>query len=341
MISDPLNDISPLCKKIGFLQAEEQERIGEIIYTDVQLTSEITQKFLPKPEEEESNIPQLILNIDMSGERTQGEDEPNIPTGGCFLPNGNFVVADRGNYRLRLYDIRGNLIRYIGEGEIDPWDVSASFDGQQIVVTDWKDCCIKIYSPKGELLLKWGRFLYPSGICVNHHNHAAISDTGPHSVFVHHIEDGKTIHSFGSKNEERPTHSFRSPMYVDYNDENEIVVSDCWNHCIKMFDHRGDLLEQFGIKGSEDGQLNSPRGVCADQHSNIMVADARNHRVSVFRRDGRFLRHLLTNKQIHHPKGLAVSGTGYLMVTEGTPAVKIFMLYNDSKTPTYKLNSLN
>jgi tripartite motif-containing protein 71 len=73
-----------------------------------------------------------------------------------------------------------------------------------------------------------------------------------------------------------------------------VVVSEGDAHRIAVF-NRGDgaLLRRFGRRGSGDGELRDPRGVCflsGDRH--VAVADADNHRVSVFSIDGEFIRHI-------------------------------------------------
>jgi DNA-binding beta-propeller fold protein YncE len=73
-----------------------------------------------------------------------------------------------------------------------------------------------------------------------------------------------------------------------------VVVSEMHAHGIAVF-NRGDgaLLRRFGCGGSGDGELVRPYALCfmsGDRH--VAVADADNHRVSVFSIDGEFIRHV-------------------------------------------------
>ena len=46
---------------------------------------------------------------------------------------------------------------------------------------------------------------------------------------------------------------------------------------------------EFGKRGKGDGELNIPTGISTDSDDTVYVAEARNHRVSVFTHEGKFL----------------------------------------------------
>jgi DNA-binding beta-propeller fold protein YncE len=83
------------------------------------------------------------------------------------------------------------------------------------------------------------------------------------------------------------------PRGVCANDD-VVVVSESSAHRVSVF-NRGDgaLLRRFGSRGSADGQLQCPYGLCfvsGDRH--MAVADCANKRVSVFSVGGDFVRHV-------------------------------------------------
>ena len=89
----------------------------------------------------------------------------------------------------------------------------------------------------------------------------------------------KPTHRFGSKG--AGDGLFSTPYYVACSSRGEIVVADCSNHRIQVFDRNGKFLLKFGSKGEGNGQFNNPRGVTVDQRNNqIVVAD--NHRIQIF-----------------------------------------------------------
>ena len=252
----------------------------------------------------------LVCKINMRGARP---GEPNIPTDAVFLPNGDFVVADRGNYRLKIFNREGNLLQCVGEGELEPWSVAITKRGC-IVVTDRKDKCIKVYTTSGELVGQWGKFMWPTGIAVNRFGQVIVTDTGPHCVSIH-SSDGKLITQFGSKGS--GDEQFNQPSYVCVDSSDNLIISVWGSHCIKVFDARGQFLHKFGTWGRNEGQMMFPHGVCVDQHDNVLVAESENNRVCMFSPDGSFLRTVLTSDQVHAPWAIALNhSTGQLLVTE-------------------------
>ena len=69
-----------------------------------------------------------------------------------------------------------------------------------------------------------------------------------------------------------------------------IVVSDCLNHRVQIFDSNGMYLSQFGSKGTADGEFFCPGSVAIDPaNGDINVMDVGNNRVEIFSSSGVFL----------------------------------------------------
>ena len=73
------------------------------------------------------------------------------------------------------------------------------------------------------------------------------------------------------------------------NDQDEIAVTEYWNHRVSVFSSDGTHLRSFGRAGNNNGAFYYPTGIAFDSHGNIVVADSWNHRVQVFDRNGNFL----------------------------------------------------
>jgi len=54
------------------------------------------------------------------------------------------------------------------------------------------------------------------------------------------------------------------------------------DHAIKKLKMNGELVLKFGTKGSEDGQFQSPRGLCLTKYGLLYVCDKDNHRIQIF-----------------------------------------------------------
>jgi DNA-binding beta-propeller fold protein YncE len=105
-----------------------------------------------------------------------------------------------------------------------------------------------------------------------------------------------------------------------------VVVSEFDAHCVSVF-RRGDgsLLRRFGSKGSGDGQLSHPCGLCfmsGDRH--VAVASLVNSRVSVLSIDGEFIRHVSV-RVLRGPQGVAASDFDELVVADtGNRCLRVF-----------------
>jgi tripartite motif-containing protein 2/3 len=96
--------------------------------------------------------------------------------------------------------------------------------------------------------------------------------------------EGKFLSRFGNlgnKNE-----NFAGPQYCATNSSGDIIVTDFYNHCIKVFDYAGKFKFSFGSNGSNDGQFNGPTGVASDSRDNMIVIDWGNSRIQVFDKHG-------------------------------------------------------
>jgi DNA-binding beta-propeller fold protein YncE len=71
--------------------------------------------------------------------------------------------------------------------------------------------------------------------------------------------------------------------------DNSIFVPDYENYRIQKFTPDGQFVSAWGIKGTNDGQLNKPHSMSGDNNGNIYVTDMNNHRIQKFTSDGQFV----------------------------------------------------
>ena len=58
---------------------------------------------------------------------------------------------------------------------------------------------------------------------------------------------------------------------------------------VQKFDALGKHLQDFGSRGSKDGQFQNPCGILVDANGIIIVSDWDNHRVQLFDPEGKFI----------------------------------------------------
>ena len=89
---------------------------------------------------------------------------------------------------------------------------------------------------------------------------------------------------------------FQHPLGVAVTDKDEIVVADCGNHRVQVFDSNGTFLRSFGHKGGNAGEFNRPFAIATDKDRNIFVADRFNNRVHIFSGEGGTWVHLVAKE---------------------------------------------
>ena len=137
----------------------------------------------------------------------------------------------------------------------------------------------------------------------------------------------KPVLSFGEKGS--GDGMFQHPLGVAVTDKDEIVVADCLNHRVQVFDSNGTFLRSFGHQGKNAGEFNHPDGIVIDWNGNIFVADRGNHRVQIFSREETYLGSFGGNgsldNQLSYPRGLSLDTNGNIIVADaGNKLIKIF-----------------
>ena len=122
---------------------------------------------------------------------------------------------------------------------------------------------------------------------------------------------------------------FQYPLGVAVTDKDEILVADCLNHRVQVFDSNGTFLRSFGHEGENAGEFNRPFGIAIDKDRKIFVAERENHRVQIFSREGRHLGSFggqgSPDSQLSAPWGLSLDSTGNVIVADtGSKLIKIF-----------------
>ena len=239
--------------------------------------------------------------------------------------NHDVILADYIHQKLKVFDRSGKnkcVIGMSGNNMIQtPWDVVILKD-KNMAVTDYSAHDVKIYSPEGEFLKSFGREKLegPRGITINSKGEFIICDK---SCSIQ-IFSSEGAHLRSIKSDDKV--AFKWPMYVTVDSEDHIIMSDSDAHSIQAFGADGGHLWSFGIKGSEEGELDSPAGLCTDRNGNIVVADYYNHRVLLLTPRGQPKLYLVSQEEdgIHLPKSVAVTEDGHLLVAEGKGVVRVY-----------------
>jgi DNA-binding beta-propeller fold protein YncE len=167
--------------------------------------------------------------------------------------------------------------------------VAVSRDGCTLLVSDASGATHSIHQfsvADGSQVRVIGGFRRPAGVYVARDGSVFVADSGNNRVQVltPHLT---VIDSLGVR-------QLRSPGSVCADvDADVVAVCESVAHRVSVLERRtSELLRQFGVEGSGDGQLLFPRALCLLGSGGVAVADSGNARVSVFTIEGVFQRHV-------------------------------------------------
>ena len=215
------------------------------------------------------------------------------------------------------------------EGMKKPWGVTINQKGE-VVVTEWSEHCVTVFSPIGKKLRSYGRlgsgqgeFNYPHGVTVDGEGNILVSDSFNHRIQKF-AEDDRflaAVDTNGSGPLQFNSH-FNSHFDIAFNtSNNKVYLVDYSNHQVFISDLNSRSSSTFGKKGSGKGQFNSPCGIACDSTGKVYVADNLNNRIQVFTAEGKFLRMFGKYGQgrgeLVEPRCVAVDTCGMVYVSEG------------------------
>ncbi len=108
-----------------------------------------------------------------------------------------------------------------------------------------------------------------------------------------------------------------------------VCVADVTNHCIRILDLNGRLIDTVGERGDGPGQFNFPTHLALASDGGLAVTDSMNFRIQVLEPDGTIVRTFGSlgdsPGKFSKPKGIAVDAEGTVVVVEGLhDAVQFF-----------------
>ncbi|KAI6646269.1 NHL repeat protein [Oopsacas minuta] len=108
--------------------------------------------------------------------------------------------------------------------------------------------------------------------------------------------EGNFVTSFGQE-------VLKKPWGIAVTEDN-IFITD--NHFMTLFQFSDIKIARTGTRGSGEGELISPTGLCVDYNRDVYVADSRNDRVCIFSEDLTFI-NCLGTQQLKYPVDVNVT----------------------------------
>ena len=202
------------------------------------------------------------------------EAELNIPHSIAFDPNGDLLICDIGNHRVRRLDrATGRIDTYAGTGEREPTP-----DGAPLAGTPMNGPRTIVVGPDGSLYLalREGNALYRIDTAAGRIEHLA--GTGEKG----HTGDGGPATAA----------TLNGPKGLAYGRGGILYISDTENHAIRAVElSTGIISTVLGTGERGDGpepdpslcKLARPHGMFADPSGGLYVADSEAHRIRLLK----------------------------------------------------------
>ncbi|KAG7476417.1 hypothetical protein MATL_G00082710 [Megalops atlanticus] len=263
----------------------------------------------------------------------------NLPVSICVTPQGEVLVADRGNYRIQIFnrkgfqrEIRRNpssidnfVLSFLGADLPNLIPLSIAITPQGLIgVTDNYDNSVKVYTTDGhcvachknQLIKPWGIAAMPSGQFV-------VSD----------VEGGKlwclaVDRNVGVVNYNRLCSAVR-PKFVTCDPSGTVYFTQGLGLNIENRHNEHHLEGGFSIGSvGSDGQLGKQlshffsesedfrciTGMCVDANGDLLVTDSGRKEILRFPKEGGFS--VLIQEGLTCPVGVAVTQKGQLLVLD-------------------------
>ena len=248
------------------------------------------------------------------------------PWGVAVNARDEIAVTDTNNHRVQIFNTDGNYLRSFGRegneaGEfIYPRGIAFHNNGN-IFVADKGNHRIQIFSGEGEYVGSFGgkgsldrHLIFPWSLSVDSAGNIIVVDVGNNLIKIF-SPDGKLLKKIDRQG------SFTDPIHCVQCDR-YLIVSDCKEHRIKVFDRNGNFQYKFGKQGGGDGEFRNPECLSMNKSGHLMVCDRGNNRIQAFELNGKFVGKFGTKGsnlgEFQRLTSVAVLSNGRIVVTDSS-----------------------
>lgn len=274
------------------------------------------------------------------------------PKGVSLDAEGNIYVLDAGNYRVQVFDSKGNFKFMFGGKGTEPYQFMSpagiTVSRGKVYITDgYGDITasnkIVVYDTSGNFLFFFGtrgaeegNLSAPTGIGADEQGNIYVCDIGNKRIEKYN-ENGKFITTLGEG-------IIDSPMGIYVKNE-KIYITDWTKSKVYILSSRGEKLREFTYE-----DMNLPVGIALDDSDNIYVVDSGfSACIYKFNNDGKFIKQIgsygVGQSEFLGPYDIAISKN--VMIVSDENGSRIEALTTDGnfiweiKSPFYRKESVN
>jgi DNA-binding beta-propeller fold protein YncE len=177
----------------------------------------------------------------------------------------------------------------------------------------------RVFTRDGRPVKTWGDAgLFNQAHSIHFAPDGSVWATDPNDHVVHKFSaDGQKLLTLGKKavaGDNTSHDAFNRPNAVAFAPNGDVYVSDGYvNSRVVQFTSEGKFVRIIGgKKGAGPGELQLPHGVAIDPQGRIVVADSDNKRLSIFAKDGTFIKTLAAPSR----GGLVITPDGTMYVSD-------------------------
>ena len=200
-------------------------------------------------------------------------EKMNKPLGICITHN-RVLVTQYNGHCITMYELEGKLIKSVGSkgsGEAQfniPFGLAVSDRTNNVYVCDCSNNRIQIFTEdlKFHSMLGIGVFDQPRDIKVTR-DRVLVLDCSDPCMFVfnsNHVLTNRLI----TRGDGKQTNN---PYSFDIDREYNIIMSDYSNHCVYVFNQKGEEIHRIGKNGQGIGEFMNPYGIVLDNTGRIVV----------------------------------------------------------------------
>ena len=207
-----------------------------------------------------------------------------VLSGVSFDLKGNVWVTDYHNNKVVKLSQDGRRLQTIhhassvSDGFSNPRGVTVSAEGL-IHICDGGNHRISVHDEDGKFLFAFGSKGSDPG-CFDTPRDIAFGSDG----LVYVVDEGNKRVSMWSK-EGTFKQQFKpkyAPAYIAATNDNHLLITSTSSDIVMVYTLEGELIHQFGARGSDPGRFIHPWDICVDDNELVYVVDTDNKRVQVF-----------------------------------------------------------
>ncbi|RDW16744.1 6-bladed beta-propeller [Oceanobacillus chungangensis] len=276
------------------------------------------------------------------GSRGTANGQFRLPQGIAIKQDANgdkVYVVDTFNHRVQILDVNGNYLGQIGvtgqSGDSGsrlfyPRGVNLDTNGD-VYIVDTTNHKVKKYNSNHQYQYSTDLGIYylepsfPSQVLPLGDGYFIVSDTGNSRLIK--FRGYSTYASVQSYlgNLRNADGVFSEPVGIAVDNNDDVYITDTFNHRVQKFDNSGTLLNKWGGNNGDGGpsayginywQFIAPKQITYNgKYNEMVIADTGNSRIQVFSKNGSWL----SNFGYYHlsfPMGVTTTSDGYYYVAD-------------------------